>query len=728
MKTVSVLALGFVCLASASAQSVHFEPARKLWFLETAHSTYVMGVNELNAVQHVYWGKKISDSNDFAAAHTHGGWGFESAEGMAPEEYPAWGGMRYAEPSLKLTFADGTRDLVLRYVSQTVAGDELQIKLKDIRADIFVTLRYRVYPATDMVRKDALIENQTSEKITVESAQSGVWYLPQGNGYRLSYLHGYWAGETRLVQNPIDYGKQVLESRRGNTSGQMNPWFAIDENGAADQEHGRVWFGALGWSGNWKITVEQTPYNQVRVTGGYNDFDFSYPLKPGESLTTAPFYAGFTDGGFGEASRLMHCFERESILPARSAAHQRPVLYNSWEATGFDVNEAGQKSLVDKAASLGVELFVMDDGWFGARNNDHAGLGDWTVNPKKFPDGLAPLIAYVQSKGMKFGLWVEPEMVNPDSDLYRQHPDWVLHFNERPRTESRNQLVLNIARDDVKQYLLTSLDKLLNENHISFIKWDMNRHFSEPGWPELQPGEQREVWVRYVQNLYGIMDELRAHHPDVEIESCSGGGGRVDLGILSRTEEVWPSDNTEAFDRLQIQEGFSYAYAPKVMMDWVTDVPNTDGRSTPLKYRFLVAMEGALGIGANLNHWSADEFALASRMVAYYKSIRNTIQEGDLYRLSSPRTSGITATEFVSHNGTDAVLFAFLRSQQYRQPAPPIRLRGLNENAHYRIETIDDKLQGPARTFSGAYLMNHGIDFTLTGDYDSTSIKLERVP
>ena len=251
----------------------------------------------------------------------------------------------------------------------------------------------------------------------------------------------------------------------------------------------------------------------------------------------------------------------------------------------------------------------------------------WTVNPAKFPHGLTPLIDHVKSLGMEFGLWVEPEMVNPDSDLYRAHPDWAMHFPNRPRTELRNQLVLNMARDDVKEYILGVLDKLATDYPIRYFKWDMNRSFSEPGWEGV--ADQKELWVKYVRNLYEIFDRLRAKHPNLEIESCSGGGGRVDLGILRRVEEVWASDDTEAFDRLRIQEGFTQVYAPKVMSAWVTDVPNMNGRSTPLKFRFLVAMQGALGIGANLNKWSAEDASLATGMVAYYKKIRGTVQQGN---------------------------------------------------------------------------------------------------
>jgi alpha-galactosidase len=713
---------------AANGAPIRYLPEQKLWVLETDRTSCVLGVNERNELQNVFWGRKLLRDQDLTAAHSrpeHAS--FDSPETMTNGEYPGWGGRLYTEPCLKVTRADGVRDLVLKYVSHQVRGDTLEIQLKDIQDDVLVDLNYRVYPRTDIIRKQAEIRNRTSQSLVVESAQSGVWYVPAGDGYRLSYLAGRWAGETQLIREEIHPGKKVLESRRGNTSHQLSPWFAIDEQASADEQHGRVWFGALAWSGNWKLVVEQTPGQQVRVVGGYNDFDFSYPLKPGESLATPSFYGGFTDQGFGEASRLMHCFQREEILPDRTAPHLRPVLYNSWEATLFNVNEAGQKQLAEKAAKIGVELFVMDDGWFGQRNDDHAGLGDWTVNPQKFPNGLKPLISYVNSLGMDFGLWVEPEMVNPASDLYRQHPDWAMNFPGRPRSEARNQLILNLARDDVKEYIFTVLDRLLAENHIKFIKWDMNRHFSEPGWPEVPVPEQKKIWVKYVTNLYEIIDRLRAKHPQLEIEACSGGGGRVDLGILSRVEQVWTSDNTEAFDRLRIQEGFTLAYAPKVMMDWVTDVPNLNRRSTPLKYRFLVAMQGSLGIGSNLNHWSAADFELAGKMIEYYKRIRRTVQEGKLYRLYSPREGSLTANQYVSADGKQVVLFAFLHSQQYLRPAPTICLRGLDERGMYRVKPMDDKLVEKQDVLSGSFLMNHGLNLRLEGDFDSTSVLLERV-
>jgi alpha-galactosidase len=520
----------------------------------------------------------------------------------------------------------------------------------------------------------------------------------------------------------------VLESRRGSTGMQNEPWFAIRRNDA-NETHGQVWFGALAWSGSWQIAIEQDQAEQVRVTGGFNPFDFGYKLAPGASLQIPSFYAGVTNGGMGEASRLMHRLELTRILPQAPHPRARPVLYNSWEATGFDVNEAGQTALAEKAASIGVERFVMDDGWFGARNNDKAGLGDWTVNPQKFPHGLKPLIDRVHALGMDFGIWVEPEMVNPDSDLYRAHPDWVLNMTGRPRTLGRNQMVLNLARPDVRAYLFHALDKLLSENQIAFLKWDYNRSWSEPGWPQLPPDQQKNVYVDFVRNVYGILEELRHKHPNVEIESCSSGGGRVDLGIMHLTDEVWPSDNTDAFDRLRIQDGFTQAHTPGVMMAWVTDSPSSmDGRSMSLEYRFLSAMQGSLGIGANLTKWTTQDMATAQRLVADYKVIRETVQHGDLYRLVSPDNgSEHSATESVSPDKAHAVLFAFLHSSTEGYPYPTVRLQGLDPNARYRVRVLQGTLAERTPTVaSGAYWMNAGIDVVMRGDFQGAAIAFDR--
>jgi alpha-galactosidase len=373
---------------------------------------------------------------------------------------------------------------------------------------------------------------------------------------------------------------------------------------------------------------------------------------------------------------------------------------------------------------MGVELFVVDDGWFVGRRDEHAGLGDWTVDLEKFPRGLGPLVERVTKLGMGFGLWVEPEMVNPDSNLYRAHPDWAYHFANRSRTESRYQLVLNLGREDVADWVFATVDRLLSEQDISFIKWDMNRPFSDPGWPEQVGRNPERAWVDHVRNLYEILDRLRAAHPQVAFESCSSGGGRADLGILSRTEQVWTSDNTDAWDRIAMQEGFSYAHAPMAMAAWVTDSPNVHtGRRLPLRYRFHVAMAGSLGIGGNLAEWSSGELAEAKALVATYKEVRPTVQHGRSYRLASTRTGALGAVEYISRDGMDVVVLAWTGVRRFRPTVPNqrVRLAGLEPSALYRdLET--------GECYLGAVLEEIGVRFPDASDFASMMWHLVRAP
>jgi len=729
--TLALFSIVTLSLAAPAARGdIQYFPERKVWVLEAGETTYAFGVNERGELQSIYWGARVAHGADFQAAHARGEIAsFDISTTTTPQEYPGWGAGLYTEPALKATYADGNRDVVLHFVDQHLDGNTLEIELKDIASALQVHLYYRVFPETGILERWSRIDNKTDQAITLESAQSAAWSLPQGEGYGLHYLTGRWGAEWQLHSEAVQTGARVIESRRGSTSHQANPWFAIDRPDQTTEENGPVWFGALGWSGSWRFTIEQSAMQQVRVTGGFNPFDFAYRLKSGEQLETPPFYAGFTNGGMGEASRILHRFERQSILPGGENAALRPVLYNSWEATEFDVSETGQLALAERASKLGAERFVIDDGWFGQRKTDHAGLGDWYVNPQKFPHGLKPVIDRVHALGMDFGIWVEPEMVNPDSDLYRKHPEWAMNFPGRPHTESRNQLLLNLARDDVRDYVFQWLDQLVTNNDIAFLKWDYNRNWSEPGWDAVDTADQKKIWVAYVHNLYDILDRLRAKHPKLEIESCSGGGGRVDLGILRRTEEVWPSDNTDALDRLTLQDGFTHAYTPGIMMAWVTDVPNgMNGRSVPLKFRFMVAMSGSLGLGGNLNKWTPEELQAATEYVAYYKKIRPTVQRGSLYRLIAPEGSEFSANEYVSRDGRQGVLFAFLHSQRFNTPFPTVFLRGLEENAMYKVQAIDAQQLPDMGNVSGAYLMHHGLDLKLRGDYDSTSVTLEKLP
>jgi alpha-galactosidase len=729
----AILSLTLLAAARSTAQTA------EVFRLDGGNSTYALGVNEHGELQPLYWGGRLGPHDTVPAARSFPEKAsFDSPYTTTPEEYAGWGAGLFTEPALKITFADGNRDLVLHFVRTTQNSPEaVGLLLKDISREIYVTLRYSIDPDTGILARSADIENREKQPVVIEQAAAAQWTLPPAR-YTLSYLTGRWAGEWTLNQEPILGGARVIESRRGTTGHQANPWFAISRDSgslatgpfAAGEENGEVWFGALAWSGSWRITVEHTQLDTVRVTGGFNPFDFGYKLKPGEHLETPVFYGGYSDHGLGGASRLLHHFEIAHILPEAPDPKPRPVIYNSWEATEFRVDEAGQMALAEKAASIGVDRFVMDDGWFGQRKDDHAGLGDWYVNQEKFPHGLKPLIDKVHSLGMDFGLWVEPEMVNPNSDLYRKHPDWVLNFPGRPRSESRNQLVLNLARPDVRDYVEGFLDKLLSENDIAFLKWDYNRNWSEPGWDQVPVEEQKRVYVEFIRNLYSILADLRKKHPKIEIESCSGGGGRVDLGILRYTDEVWTSDNTDPFDRLSMQDGFTYAYTPQIMMAWVTDSPHwlNNKRVTSLAYRMLSAMQGSLGIGANLNQWTAEDFAAAKRLIAAYHSVQRTIVRGDLYRLISPREgSEFSATETVAADKNQAVVFAFVNATQEGRGFPLLQLQGLDPNAEYKLSWIAGQASpGTPDTASGAWWMHHGLELDLRGDFQPAAFRLDR--
>ncbi|MFC6646518.1 alpha-galactosidase [Granulicella cerasi] len=715
-------------VGQSAAARISYNPESHVFRLSGGDAEYAFGVNSKGALQTVYWGGRLAEADSLPQPNPVDR-AFEIDD--TPQEFAGWGGGLLAESALKITFADGDRDLVLRYQSHTLRKDGVDVLLRDLSREVYVTLHYTIDADTGILARSATVENRTKATFTVEQASAAQWNLPASAEYQLRYLAGRWAGEDQLESRSVTPGSTVLESRRGTTGHEFAPWFALARNSAVTERDGEVWFGSLAWSGSWRITVEQDPMQQVRITGGYNPFDFAYPLKPGERLETPIFYGGVTQHGYGDMSRLESLYQRRHILPHGPNPKPRPVLYNSWEATEFRVSEANQMALAEKAAAVGVERFVMDDGWFSTRKNDRAGLGDWWVDKQKFPQGLKPLIEKVHDLGMDFGLWVEPEMVNENSEIYRQHPDWIIHFEGRPSSQARHQFVLNLALPAVQEHLFQVLDTLVTDNDIAFLKWDANRNWSEPGWPQAPVAEQKKLYVEYVRGYYALLRKLREKHPKLEIESCSGGGGRVDLGVMALTDEVWPSDNTDPFDRLLIQDGFSYAYTTQAMMAWVTDSPNwVNHRSTSLEYRFLSSMQGSLGLGADLTKWSAEDVATARHMITEYKNIRSTVQQGRLYRLVSPRSgSDFSSTEYVSGDGKQAVVFAFLHSQQMGYPAPQSLPEGLDPAAFYTIRMISGKLtKGTPARASGAFWMQAGLHFELNGDYSAAAAELSREP
>jgi alpha-galactosidase len=705
--------------------AIAYSAANRIWLLTTPSSAYALRLDEADVPCHLHWGAVLTlDEVEYLAqvSPLEAASSFEGRP-LNTEELAIDGGTRYGVPALQVRFADGTRALEWAHAGYEITTDDqgatLTVRMCDRYYPLEVELCYRVFHDSDVIERHARLRHTGAEGvITVLRADSASWNLPHRKDYRVSHVVGRWGAETQLVREQVPIGELAFTSRRGITSHHANPWVMLDA-GDAGEEHGEVWSAALAWSGSWRATVQRTPDGTVGLTGGFGHDGISWRLLPGETLQTPVFAGLYADGGFGATSRSWHDHVLHHVLP--HAGEERPVLYNSWEATGFDVDEAGQRELAVRAAALGVELFVMDDGWFGGRRHDSAGLGDWQPNPDRFPNGLDPLVKEVHRLGMRFGLWVEPEMVNPDSDLYRQNPDWVMHFPHRDRSLLRNQLVLNFANPRVADWAFQWLDALVAKHGIDFLKWDMNRAFSEVGWPERAADADR-TWIDHVRNVYSVIDRLRAAHPGLRIESCSGGGGRVDLGILARTDQVWTSDNTDAQDRLFIQHGFSQLYPTRVMSCWVTDAPNPlTGSRIPLRYRCHVAMSGIMALGGDLTRWSEEEMDEAARAVARYKEIRRTVQHGTLHRLRAPGDDGLTAVQFVSPDQSESVVFGWLRAHRFGMRPGPLRLTGIDPAARYR-----DRDTGEVH--HGAVLRARGLVLNLPpGDYASSIVVLDRV-
>jgi alpha-galactosidase len=653
------------------------------WVLEAGTGAYALGVDETGLLIQTYWGPTLPHLSDYPAPRRGNAFSMENPLQHTHQEIATGEAGASDERSLDGYNDAGLRGFVLRFLAARVGDDRLEIDLKDEAQGVLVTLTYEVLDANSLLTRSVQVRNTGAIPVHLTRVFSGTFYLPRTGEYALNHLDGRWGDEYRMQRDPLAHGVIQRESRRITTSHGGVPYFAMERNDLgwqAREESGELWFGTLQWSGNWKLLAERTRDGRGIVHLGLNDHDFVQDLLPGETFSAPRLIFGYTDAGFGDMSRRFHDFVRNTLSPRPS--YVPPVVYNSWYATLFDVSAEGQSALAEKAAAMGVEMFVIDDGWFDKRVSDRAGLGDWWPDANKFPTGLGPLADAVHEKGMNFGLWIEPEMVNPDSDLYRSHPDWIIHFPERERTLSRNQSMLNLARTDVQDYLIDIFDKLLSSTRIDFIKWDMNRNVSEPGWPG-HDRDQREIWVRYVDGLYRVWGTLRQRHPGVIWENCSGGGGRVDMGMMALTEQSWASDTTVPPARLSIQEGYTQLFPANTMASWVTDEHFAD---YSLDLRFHASMAGALGIGGNLVTWSDDMLSRASELISQYKQIRPLVAAGDLYRLRSPTGNGLSAVSYVAKDKSEAVVLAYRIHQQRLGTNPLIFPAGLDPQAVY----VDD--------------------------------------
>lgn len=709
--------------------SISFDSEKGIFSISTENSSYIMGITADEILTHIYYGAKVETFPNISGIYTD-----SIIKCMGPsynkenpyistagiyQEYPTFGSADYRVPALKAEYEDGTNVTRLVYDSYRIYGgkpaleglpavythsdeeaETLEITLKDKYSQMRVILLYSVIKGFDAVIRSARIENGGKEKIKLRSALSASMDFYNA-GFEITYLSGSWARERHIKKLAVTPGNFAVESRRGASSHILNPFIAISETGA-NEKRGEVYGYSLVYSGSF-IAGTETDEDSVRAYMGINPFNFCWTLEAGDSFQTPETVLVYSANGFGEMSRTYHRLYRTRLCRGKYRDTARPVLINNWEATYFDFNEEKILEIAKKAAECGIELMVLDDGWFGKRDNDKCSLGDWFVNYDKLPCGIDGLAQKVNALGLKFGLWFEPEMVSPDSELYRKHPDWCLHQKDRLRSESRNQLILDLSRKDVCDYIVKAVSDVLENANITYVKWDYNRNMSEVGSALLDPERQGETAHRYMLGLYSVLERITSAFPDILFESCSGGGGRFDPGMMYYMPQAWTSDDTDAVERLYIQYGTSLAYASSMMGAHVSAVPNHQvGRVTPLEMRGLTAMCGRFGYELDLSKLTDEETETVKEQIKLYHKYENTVHKGDMYRLLSPFECDAAAVEYVSEDRKEVLFFYFNIKGTPAIPDRKVRLDGLDAGAYYRNT-------GNGEVYSGAALMNMGL-------------------
>ena len=711
-----------------------------LLHLRNDQVSYIIGVLEGGVPAHLYFGKRIESINPAAILRhydlpTDGKWQPHNCTlDHTPHEYPSHGLGDLREGALSVRQKDGTRSVDLRVTGWEVIdgkpgipglpatfGDNartLLLHLKDELIGLTVTLSYTLFDDVAGVMRHAVLHNASDADLVIERAYSLCLELPDSR-YDLITLSGAWGREREISRRPLTMGEQGVSSLRGATSlFTSNVLFLCRPE--TTEERGEAIGAALVYSGNFAARVHVDHNRNSRVFLGLNDADFAWKLAPGETFHTPEAVTVYSDAGLGGMSRQFHRVCADHLVRGKFAHAPRPILLNNWEATYFGFNEEKLLNIARTAADVGVELFVLDDGWFGHRDDDTTSLGDWYVDTKKLPHGLKHLTDQVHAMGLKFGLWFEPEMVSPKSDLYAQHPDWAIHIAGREPLQQRQQLTLDMSREDVQDYVYNAVAAHLREDGIDYVKWDMNRHFSNIGSALLPADQQKELPHRYMLGLYRVLERLINEFPDVLFESCSSGGGRFDMGMLHYMPQTWTSDNTDALCRCQIQYATSLAFPPFAMGSHVSAVPNHQtGRITPIETRGNVAMSGCFGYELDLNTLSPEELNAVRAQVERVKALRMTLLYGDFHRLLSPYEGNDTAWITVSPDKRQAV-FMLTRAMSKPNTAPAmVRLRGLDEAKTYTIRETGE-------SYTGSELMHLGLSVRLPwGDAASVSWTLE---
>lgn len=735
--------------------NIFYNEKDKAFKLRANNTDYMMKVCEEGYLAHVYYGNKVPDEDltyllrldesPFTPATNDR----DRASFMdtLPFEYPCFGLGDYRESAFKIMDADGMSTCDLRYVSHkmyegkpkleglpaTFATEEsgcstLEITMYDKYADIEVVLIYTAFDKLDVITRSAVITNKSEKPFKITRALSACVDFDTDKMDMIT-LNGSWARERAVERCRLHHAKQLVDSCKGESSHQNNPFVALCDNNA-DEDKGEVFGFNFVYSGNFYAQAEVTQHKKTRFLMGINPLDFEWLLEKGESFTCPEVVMVHSDEGIGKMSRTFHDLYRNNLIRGEYKDKRRPILINNWEATYFNFDTDKLIDIAKEASKLGIEMLVMDDGWFGHRDSDNSSLGDWFVYEKKLKGGLKYLVDEVNKLGMKFGIWFEPEMISPDSELYKAHPDWAIQIKGRPLTLCREQYVLDYSRKEVRDYVYSMMKKILDSANIEYIKWDMNRQLTEVGSATLPAERQRELWHRYVLGVYDLMDRLTTDYPHILLENCSGGGARFDPGMLYYSPQIWCSDDTDAIERLKIQHGTSMCYPCLAMGAHVSDCPNhTVGRNTPFKTRGHVAMVGTFGYELDVTRIPQEDRDAIPAQIKEFNKFNKLVRTGDHYRIGNMFEDNTwDAWEFVAKDKSEA-LFEFVQVLgRPNERSRRIKLKGLEADAYYYEENEPDK------KISGAALMNAGINIAkmwngdgLYGDFCSKILHFIKV-
>nr|WP_068888848.1 alpha-galactosidase [Pedobacter panaciterrae] len=708
--------------------------------INTRKLSMIFTVDNSNRIIYQYFGKKIEAPNS-----TFFNRGFvgqpDSQEDLAPLMYPSYGGRYYLNPALKLTHDDGvlTTDLIYAGSDSKIIDSnrkETIIKLKDRLYPIYLDVCFISYLKEDVITQSVKITSQERKTLKVENIASS--YLPvHAESYYLTHFNGTWAHEMQQEEEKLKHGIKVIESKKGvRTAQAQSPSFLLSLNHMSQEDYGEVYGGTLAWTGNFNLSFEVDESDRLNIVTGMNPFASTFSLSKGESIKTPEMIWTYSDKGRGQISRNLHDWGRQYGLAGGDKL--RPIILNSWEGAYHNFDEKIITDMIDDAANFGVEMFVLDDGWFGnkyPRNSDAAGLGDWQTNTKKLPRGLPYLAEYAIKKGLKFGLWIEPEMVNPDSELAKKHPEWIVQSGKREILPMRNQWALDLSNPKVQDFVYETFDQVVSQSpYITYIKWDANRHLDNVGSTYLAKDKQSHFWYEYVNGLYKVYERIRAKYPNIEIQLCSSGGGRLDYGAMKYHNEVWASDNTNALDRIFIQYGTNLFFPAMATASHVSTSPNHQtGMMLPLKFRFDVAMSGRLGMELQPKDILGEEYNVAKKSIEDYKLIRPIVQFGDLYRLVSPYNGTDWASQmYVAKDKKESVLFAYSLNYHGRTTFFETRLKGLNPEKNYKIIELNKKsgkssFPNEGEVFTGDYLLKIGIRLNITDAFASSVLLISEL-